>query len=348
MSYLISEPEPAACRDEVLRLWNRNLPEGSDQRYDWLYGRGRCRNWLVQSDDRSVVGANGLMHRELQIGDDLVPAGQSVDLNIDRRHRTILAALTLQRAVTETVQSGRLGLIYALPNPQAETVLRRIGYRLVGPVTRWAKPLRAGRWLPPWIGPAAARKVLARGLDPLLFLCSREPFGRRPAGWHAEVMDRFDARFDLLWEQARSRFGVIGRRTAAFLNWRFAQTPGGPYRVFCLADRHDRLLAYLVFSVRQGTAYLADFLFLESRQLRWLLREFLRYARCQDCHGVVVEFFGSAAVTRTFSRFGFWSRPSPWNLLVFAGDRLGSRQREQVFCPQAWFFTRADVDTDFA
>ena len=93
--------------------------------------------------------------------------------------------------------------------------------------------------------------------------------------------------------------------------------------------------------------WVADFFFAESRHFELLLVEFLRYARRQQLNGIVTEFFGSPAIGRLLSRFGFWQRPAPWNLLVYPGSGLDTSQTEHVLNADAWFLTRADVDTEF-
>ena len=143
MTYTTIQPETRQIRDEVLELWQRNLPEASPQRYDWLYENGPAQNWVVRDAGQNAIGSMGMMGRTMKVFGKICPAGQPIDLNVDKRHRLGGPAMQLQRRMTEAVNSGRLVLAYGLPNAKAEPVLRRAGYRTVGTMDNWVKPLRA-------------------------------------------------------------------------------------------------------------------------------------------------------------------------------------------------------------
>jgi hypothetical protein len=49
-----------------------------------------------------------------------------------------------------------------------------------------------------------------------------------------EALERFDARFDALWERAKPHLGIAVRRNAEYLNWRYVAMP---------THRHERLAA---------------------------------------------------------------------------------------------------------
>ncbi len=56
----------------------------------------------------------------------------------------------------------------------------------------------------------------------------------------------FDARFDRLWEQAKTAYPAIGRRDSAFLNWRYRQHPDLTYTVLTVSVA-GALRGYLVY-----------------------------------------------------------------------------------------------------
>jgi hypothetical protein len=98
------------------------------------------------------------------------------------------------------------------------------------------------------VGNAEAYRLGVRYLDywmlrtqPLL-LCD-DP--RRLPEWdwatHAAPLARFDARADAFADRPLRRIRCAARRDAAFLNWRFCEAPGGPYRIFFArsGDRDD-------------------------------------------------------------------------------------------------------------
>jgi hypothetical protein len=57
---------------------------------------------------------------------------------------------------------------------------------------------------------------------------------RRRSSLRLESLERFDARFDALWERAKPQLGIAVRRDAEYLNWRYVAMP---------THRHERLAA---------------------------------------------------------------------------------------------------------
>ena len=99
---------------------------------------------------------------------------------------------------------------------------------------------------------------------------------------------------------------------------------------------------YLVYSRRDGVAYLADFFFAEPAHFDVLLSEFIRVMRQERAKAIVTIYTGAVAVAGRLLHFGFRRRPSSWTAMVHApaGD-------ERFLDEENWFLTRADIDTDF-
>lgn len=346
MNYSISQAEPGEVRHSVLDLWKRNLPTASGDRHAWLYEDGPASEWLLETEDGTTVGAAGLMHRQMVIGDELVRVGQAIDLNVDRDHRSAGPALKLGRTVAATVARHELGLIYAFPDSNSELLLRRVGYKELGDFQRWAKPLKSRERLRRWLAYSLVRNAAAAVTDCFLWLTSAETYYRRPTGILVNIADRFDDRFDTLWQVAADRFWVMGQRTSDYLNWRFRRSPDACHRVFCVSNSDDELLAYLVYSVSNRTVHVADFLFAELENLEVLLAEFLRFCRQQQAEAVITSYLGSDEVCRKLKRFGFWKRPGKWKTMIYLDRDHFQCDPSQLLDHQNWFLTRADVDTD--
>jgi hypothetical protein len=240
-----------------------------------------------------------------------------------------------------------MGLIYGLPNPQREAVARRANYDVVGPVQRWARPLRSYDYLHDRLPAGPLGRAAAAALDTAIRLRSPESRYHRNRDHRVEITDTFDDRFDRLWLRASRQYPVIGQRTADYLNWRFRDAPHTSYRALTLADRHDHLLAYLVYTAHDGVGYLADFLHADESTGDAVLAEFIRMMRVDRAKGIVTIFTGAQSVTRRLRRFGFRRRVSTWKIMLHADmPRLGI-PRYKLLDVNNWFLTRADVDTEF-
>ena len=344
--YTISVADPLRDHHAILRLWAKNLPGASATRYSWLYNAGPASGLMLHAPDGQVVGATGLMRRTFQCFGDMLDAGQAIDLNVDRDHRSIGPALMLGRAVVDSVTRGELRLVYGFPNRQSEGVLRRIGYRTIGDLGRWVRPLscRAVLRRRGWCSFLSC--IVSSITDPFLWLTSPERSCGTPSDLRVDLADGFDSRFDQLWEKVASKSPILGERTADYLRWRFARHGEIRYRVLCLSNSAGELLAYLVYSCRDYTAYVADFLFAQPEHFDCLMAEFLRMMRHQGVEAVVVVYLGKREVCETLGKFGFWQRPGHWKAMVYAEPQTTNGLLDRLLDAENWYFTRADIDTD--
>lgn len=338
------------CTDDqqtVLALWQRNLPTATQDRYGWLYQEGPACDWLLQDNDAVAIGSVGLMQRKFFIRSRLVTAGQAVDMNVDQAHRSLGPALQLQRKAIEASQAQGLPFVYGLCDRRSQLVLRRTGYRLLGDVGRWAKPLTSEPFLPSPFRSKWLRRPASMAANLAMRIATAEMWQSRPKGTRVEVSDRYDERFDHLWIKAAGRFPILGERSADFLNWRFAESPNIRYRVLALVDEEDQLRGYLVYHLNNKTAHVADFLYEEPGDLAALLPELFLIARRWGMESVVVESLIPESIAGLLKRFGFWRRPSNWPFLVYAPKTTASEWEEKgLFDLTNWYLTRADVDTD--
>lgn len=346
MTYTVCQSDLQADRDRILGLWKNNLPEASPDRYCWLYEDGSSAGWLVKSDGTTTVGAVGLMERTIKVFDNLLRGGQPIDLNIDVSHRTVGPALSLQRTLISTVESGEYDLLYSFPNAAAEPVKRRAGFRVLGNLQRWAKPLSVGSKLSARLRNPLIRRTAATVAGPILKLLSPETFYRRPADIRVDVTDSFDSRFDALWETAAGRFPVVGERTSEYLAWRFSKCPDARYRVLCVSNREEELLGYLVYQQRGTMIHVGDLFFADPRHIDTLLAELLRLARKQKAEAVIAVYLGSQTVCRRLKHFGFWQRPSQWKTMLYVDKQTNPTTSGPLFDVENWHLTHADIDTD--
>jgi hypothetical protein len=347
MSWTVSAVDPNTAQAEISGLWQRNLPEASRARFDWLYGaRGQSRSWLLRDPEAGPIGSAGLMPRRMQLGDTVVDAGSAIDLNVDSGYRSVGPALALQRAATEPLRCGRLAFVYALPSPSAVPVLRRAGYREVGTFRRWAKPLQTGLRWQARLGNATAGAALGWCSDRWLQWSSAEIAQSWPHGFRAIVCRAHDARFDRLWERRPRAEWIMGERTAAYLDWRYTQYPDLPQETLGVVSQDDELCSYAVVGETDGVGYVSDLWFADSTALRLILAALIRHARRQRWLSLSISLLAPPVVTSALHAFGFRARSDARPLLVMPGNELTDAQRALLFNPAHWYVTRADSDTD--
>lgn len=347
MNYTVTEPHPTRDRNAILDLWRANLPMATGDRYAWLYETGPGKNWLAADDSGAAIGSTGLMLRNFCLSGRQVRVGQAIDLNVVPEHRSVGPALKLQRSLIDSTRTDGIPLVYAVPSKNADPIMRRIGYKVVGKIGRWVKPLRSEyklrEKLPlgPFVRPASFI------VDQALRLKSAERGYRRAAAIEVEIAPRFDERFDRLWSRAAPQFQIAGERTSDYLNWRYGSCPDVKYRTFCLTDGNRELKGYVVYCEdSEGFAAISDFLFSSEQSFEILLAEFLQHLRIERKKAASLFYFGTSRVTATLRRFGFCERHTERQLYVFVDRHCDPAELPRLMDRESWFFTKADSDTD--
>lgn len=336
--YQIAAADPIADRAAILRLWTDNFLHATPARYDWLYGRralGEPHCLLLRAAAGETVGLNTLLPRRvLWCGREQL-IGQAVDLAVDPAHRAAGPVIRLQRELLRRANAAGMPAVYGFPLPAAEAVLRRIGYRTLGPFRRWVRVVAAGDLRAPGalrgVGRAAAG--WAQGW-----------LHRLPRGWRITTDDGFDAAFDLFWREAAGQFDLLGERSRAFLRARFADSPKGDYRLLRLLDPEQRMVGYVVFHRRKpAVAKVVDALARAPAEWPRLMAAFAAAARHDGALRVDFPLLAPAWLERALYRVGFRPR-----------RRDASRANNNVvlyrFSPaaaeEAWYLTFADTDAD--
>lgn len=264
MPYRTLVTDVADAEASLVRLWTENLPVRGDPaaKLRWFYldaPSGRGEAFVLCDDAGDAVGCAGLATRELCFADRTVRAALLADFVIDRRHRSALPALILQRAVKAHTE-GAYDLAYGFPNHNAVAVLKRVGYRELGRMARFVRVLRHAPYLARRFRRGRLGRAVALMLDPasaaVTALRSAPSLARHALCW----LDDFDPRFDRLWQRARPRDLIACRRGAELLRWRFARAPGERHAIAGLvARRGGALAAYAVVrGTPDGPAEIAD------------------------------------------------------------------------------------------
>jgi hypothetical protein len=352
MQYVVSTPTDAAtARAELLKLWRRNFPREWDGWYDWLIDGnpfGSVSHWLVSTASGEVVGSTGLMPCEMQLGGRTVSAAQAIHINVNREHRSVLPALQLQRALTQSVSESQVPFVLGVTET-AVAVMQRAGYRLVGNVERWVQPLRTEANLRRKLHREWLVRPLAAIADRALQLRAAATSRRLPCGWRAEFGEDFDARFDQLWQRSVSREKILLARHRAFLTWRFRQRPRSESRWLGLIDSQGDLRAYLVFDnercQKHDVPYQAihDVWGADERAMEIVLAEFVRWARSTPAAFVSMLFFGDTRVSNALSRTGFLLRPRDEVVLIYAHPELPEADRLRLSDREQWHLTEAEM-----
>ena len=174
---------------------------------------------------------------------------------------------------------------------------------------------------------------------------------RRLPDWdpttHAVPVDRFDARCDVFANAMESRYRCVGRRDAAFLNWRFAEAPHATYGLVRArtGDRDDHR-GHAVFRVceylRRKTCLIVDWFVPpdDDGAARSLLRRIAEGGAVAGCEGVAFLCPVSSYWFARFQDWGFRAEPSGY----VACARPYDARLPSAYLRDHWWYTFADFD----
>jgi RimJ/RimL family protein N-acetyltransferase len=384
MAYAATPLSLDAHRDALSRLWAENMSDERiasviPGRMRWLYEQGpegaTTTVLGVHAESGALVGCGSFFHRPTWVDGRRVRAGVLCDFAVTRAHRIAGAAIAIQRALIKAGRDEGLELLYGYPNEQSIAVCKRVGYRVIGQATTWVKPLYSAYKLrdalaspetveaalpaglvarhhlvkaaakvahaleKPWALRAAAAPV-----DAGLWVADRVRVAKAVVRARGERLQLPDPRIDELWERSRGGYGVVGEKSSAYLEWRYARFTTAEHHVFGITRRDDRRLAgYVIYTVDDGKAYLRD-LFAEDLDAT---AEALLLALSQELRGrridsVSLSYVGSPAFAARLRATGFLLRPAKRPLVVHpdVAESLKSRALD----PASWFMLDGELD----
>lgn len=299
--------------------------------------------WLLQTGDGTTVGASALLQRHLREGGSSRPFGQAVDLVVDAAHRSVGPALALQRSVTGSCAALGLAGIYAFPNSRSESLMLRSGYRSIGDVERFTKPLRSAYKIDEVVQVPVLAQAASFVVDAALRLAPSDWAHRRRIGSSGLTVAAFDDGFDTLCWASRLADGLrLGERDARYLNWRFRGCPQREYRVFAVRVGDGSLLGYAIWYVSNGIANVSDLFALDQRAMAHVLTLFLPHVRREQVDALSFAYLGPAWLGRLLASFGFYHRDEDAKITVFAPPESAGADR--LTLPDGWYLTEADRD----
>ena len=197
--------------------------------------------------------------------------------------------------------------------------------------------------------PASFATLRVRGASGAIRLAAR--LTARPRGGHAadcsiRTVNAFDARFDAFCDEASAQFDLIPERTAAFLNWRYADPRAGRFTIRIAERDDDDLLGYLVTTGAHQITTVADILVAphEPSVANALVDDAVRGGRAAGSAAVSCWLPQRHPYRAALRASGFVALGGPASLvyravsmpeeeLAFLGDRDAS-----------WHFTHGDTD----
>jgi hypothetical protein len=314
MTYCVIPLQLEQHREALLRLWRNfespSLDASADRRLEWLYHQnpfGPVRTWLAaESAGGEVIGCGSVCPVRKYVRGRIVTIGITIDFAVESGHRRAGAALAIQRALTRESRSAGFDCLIGKPNRKAIPIFTRVGYRPIGDCRNWVKALD---------GEAGSGA------------CSGARFGE-------ELVSAADDRFDHLWNLGKSRCQIVGEKTAAYLNWRYAECREMNYGLYCLLDQVDqRLAGYIVYACMEKGAFIAELFAddLMGPMLPPLLLGFASRMRVEGQEWIALAYLGNPSFEERLKELGFSPRKRTHAVLAYVDPESGTDLGDGIF-----------------
>ena len=349
MKYRVDLANLETDKQDILEFWRADFPAWRSEKYEMFYENnpdGQAACFVARDERRELIGAIALFPRKMWVNGRIVSTAVAGDLAIRKDHRGTGLAQRLRGVMLDYIHASGLEYTYGTANVISKKVLEKGEWQSIGETVRMVKVLRTEKYIRRFLPVAPIARMVSWPLNWALKRRNRKLEQSLDDVYLGVAQKRFDQRFDGLWEEAKSVYGIVGERSSRFLNWRFADHPCKKFEVFTLIRRMDeRLMGYVVYQLSPEGAHIEDLFASEpDRMFRILLATFVQFQRQQRADAVTFYYLGEQRVIRLFEQFGFVRRREMRTMVIQIAD--DNPIRAEVLNPRRWHFLYADNDVD--
>lgn len=326
------------------RVFGPDAAEANRLRWEWQYRRNPHAPadgpliWIAR-EGNTVIGQYATMPVRLSVNGRDIDASWGMDVMVvPERQRQGLGDQLFRTWDRNTGAALGLGL-----SDSSHALFQKMNWPEVGPVPCLVKPLsRRALRKPSW--PVPVNRLVSYLTLPWVRLVSRA----RPLQGEVQPIRQFDAGFTRLWERVAPKFQFAVRRDAAYLNWKYVQSPHVRYSMAAL-QRDGEPSGYAVYrhvqEPRGRVTLLVDFLTDpdDTTGLLTLLRWVDREARANDSDKIRTFALHEGA-RRLLRKSGYYSVKSTMDFVA----KINAVSVPSTFYESTdhWHVTLGDSDQD--
>jgi len=346
-------PYHSSMSHEIVRLWQESHASTDVSRrlsvFRWFteqnpFLRGRSAYWCLHDGSR-VVGMHGHMPVIFDVDGQERPGHLAQD---DLLHPAARGKGLGQRLL-DGVRDAEPHLAAVMwLNEANHSSYRKAGWTDVHGFRHYVRVLDPER-LARAVSNATIASLVRVGGSIALRVIDLPGRMRRRGDVRLEPLERFDERFDALWERARPHFGISVRRSAEYLNWRYVAMPTQDHQRLAAITAAGEASGYVVWRpVPAGGRLVVRVLDMgwdpqEPGVLEALLLAVVAAARGQRATQVVCAA-AHPTLVHALRALGFL--PSRREEPHMVSNWEGLLTREDVTDIRRWHLTLGDADGD--
>lgn len=350
MDYKIKQIDVSKDKNLIIDFWSKNFPDWPKEKYEWFYRNnpaGVAYCWFVNTEESDEkIGTVALFPRIIYIDGKPKKSGVAGDLIFKNEYRSFWPAFMLQKKVLSLLKNGLVEFVYGSPNTQADQLMKRAGYKIIGTSVDYKKIVKTYNYLLKKLKNKILSRFLSTFLDLLIICFSKETYKAAFINKNTsfEIRSTFDDRFDLLWEKCMKKYPIIGKRDSKYLNWRFNQCPYIEYKSFILFNKtNDEIYGYIIYKIQDNQLIIADILLEDiDKHCDNLLVLFLKYVRKLNVNSIVFSFLGPDNLKKKLKKYNFLNNKGCRSFSVYANE--STKLKDILFDFNNWYFMECDND----
>lgn len=299
-----------------------------------------------------VIGLSSIWMFNMEFMGKSILSGQSVDAMVHRDHRKKGIFESLAMAALEDMKSAGFQLRFNFPNEAAyKASIGKINIKKVCDIPQYIKILK-GREA---AGMFTANKLIKLGGGLLLDVYrNAKNLGTNNSSEYSIVeINRFDSKFDELWNNVKNDYPIAVERSSKYLNWRYIDSPE-KYKIYG-AYKNNELVGYMVTAIESKTGkggeslllgHIADLICYRGHKdaAYVLIREGEKNLKeagaCAISCWMIKEWFYSEILGRA----GFLQLRSPSVLAALPIGELAKAAGDALYDHRNWYVTIGDSD----
>ena len=351
MAIVIRDADVKRDRNLIMDCLRRNRSRYEDNgtfraRFDWAFDHnphGEARAWLAidQATDK-VIGYTSALSRKVFVNGKVLTGWNCADFSIDKKYRTLGAAIKLRRAAKDCVDSDEIPFFYSHPNNLMKVIHQKVGHHKIGRMVRYAALIRIDKTIESYSGNKTLARIFSPLVNPVVNLVTKKQTSSFYDFSNREERI-FGDEYGRLFEKAKMSLGVVGCRDSEYLTWRFLKNPLYRMQSFRMHAGNE-LKGYILFFIENGVAQIGDLMIDGTmEEMRLLLGALMNYLRKTKVYSISLRIHDSNPFIMQAKSLGFRFRDDATSS-VMAYIKENSPYASSLLKSENWFMTVGDRD----
>ena len=298
--------------------------------------------------DKEVAGIYTALPVLFKIGNEIMPALQSIDTLTDIAHRGKGLFPKLAKKLYADAADNNYALVYGFPNDSSGPgFFNKLEWISFGEVPFLFKPLNIFYFINKFL-----KKKNISGLPEENYSYDAPISAKINSSTELKLLTSFGVSYDIVWAEAAKKIAVCANRNAAYMNWRFVAKPDEIYYRYGLYS-NGKLHGVVVFTIKRKHGGLIGYLMelIYDPQNETAGKQLLKFASAQ-CKKQKADTILAWSIPECFNyavykKCGYFNLPEKLRpQQLFLGVRAFNKINSQLILDvKNWYISYADSDT---